>query len=313
MSDTDIEIETGLGTVLGQARDLVEDYIRPEVRTVVEPGTGIEALAIVTRSGIEAVPAKVFDESRDKPRFRTGTATFFDLDSFIAHVNRFRDSDSIVFANNDRSKPSLLSVLDYHREGSSSDPAFLQHRGRFAFPLSDEWKAWNEVNGENMEMVEFAAFLEDRIIDVLPAENINLSGDQRRFVEALGGEQRIASPAKLMELSRGLQVFEHSEVSSAAKLASGESKMTFSSQHVDAQGGELKVPSLFVIAIPVFVNGPTYQVLVRLRYRKVGAKLVFFTELWRTDRVFDHAFDEAIAQVGTDTGLPVLLGEPERA
>lgn len=312
MTEETTTIETeGLGTVLKNAVELVEEYVQPEIVDLEEPATGVKALVSISKDGIEAIPARIFDESRDKPRFRTGTAVLLDLDSFIAHTNRFKDEDSIVFADNNRSKPSLNSVLDYHRIGSSGDPAFLQHQAKFNFPLSDEWQAWQGADAKPMKMADFAAFLEDRIIDVLPTDGLELNDDQQRFVATLGGERRIADPASLMALATGLQVFENSEVSSAVKLSTGEAKMTFSSQHVDASGGELKVPSLFVLGIPVFDNGPAYQILVRLRYRKIGADLMFFTEMWRTDRVFDHAFDEAVAQVGSETSLPVLLGRPE--
>lgn len=299
------------GSVLERTRDLVEEYIKPDIVPLTEPGTGVQALALISKDGIEPVPASIFDSSRDKPKYRSGNATLLDLDSFIAHTNRFKDSDSIIFADNNRDHPSLTGVLDYHRVGALGDAGFLRHTSKFAFPLSDEWKAWGSIDGSKMTMRDFAAFLEDRIIDVLPVGALELNEEQSRFVSLLGGTKRIADPAKLMELSTGLQVFENSEVSNAVKLASGEGKMTFSSQHTDGQGGELSVPSLFALGIPVFANGPAYQVLARLRYRKVGAELVFFIEMWRTDRVFDHAFDEAVAQVKDETGLPVLLGKPE--
>ena len=299
------------GSVLTATRDMVEEYIQPDIVRLTEPGTGVTALALVGKDGLDSVPASLFDESRDKPKFRSGTATLLDLDSFIAHTNRFRDADSIIFADNNRQQPSLTAVLDYHREGAESDARFLRHRSTFAFPLSDEWKAWSAADKVPMKMHDFAAFLEDRIIDVLPVAGLQLTEDQQRFVDTLGGNRRIADPAKLMELATGLQVFENSEVSNAVRLATGEAKMTFTSTHVDAQGGELNVPSLFVLGIPVFRNGDSYQVLVRLRYRKVGGDLVFFIELWRTDRVFDHAFDEAVARVIEETTLPVLLGRPE--
>lgn len=300
------------GLALEKVCDLVESYVRPEIITLEEPDTGVKQLAVVSQNGsVQPVASSLFDSVRGTPKRREGNATLLDLGSFIDHTNRFKDDDSVVFADNNRSSPSLTAVLDYHRAGSSSDPRFLKHTSKFAFPLSDEWKAWQAADAQPMKMRDFAAFLEDRIIDVLPVEGLELNDDQARFVQTLGGERRIADPASLMALATGLQVFENSEVSSAVKLSSGEAKMTFTSQHVDAQGGELKVPSLFVLGIPVFDNGAPYQVLVRLRYRKIGADLVFFTEMWRTDRVFDHAFDEAVDQVKSETGLPVLLGKPE--
>lgn len=312
MSDeTTPTVETGLGGLMAESVDLVEAYIRPEIVTLIEADTGLTVTALKGKNGVEPVPASAFDASRTKAKYRQGTATLLDLDSFIAHTKRFADSDSVVFADNNRKQPSLTAVLDYHKYGADGDAAFLRHKGLFNFPLSDEWTAWHGVDKQPLKMRDFAAFLEDHIIDVLPVEGLSLNDEQERFVNALGGERRIASPAKLMELATGLQVFESSEVASAVKLQTGEGRMVFTSTHTDGQGGELNVPGLFVIGIPVFDNGPAYQVLVRLRYRKVGADLLFFTELWRTDRVFDHAFDEAIGQVKEETSLPVLLGKPE--
>ncbi len=298
------------GSVIEQTIELLDSHMKPSFFDIEAPD-GTAAPGLIGRDGLTFIDDAEFDQYRDAPRRRKGRATLLDLASFIEHTNRFKDGDSLVFANNDRRSPTMTAVLNYHRAGSDADPRFGDHRGFFAFPLSDEWKAWSGVDGEAMKMRDFAAFLEDRIIDVLPVTQVGFNDEQQRFVDALGGNRRIADPAKLMELSTGLQVFENSEVSSAVKLASGEASMTFTSQHVDAGGGQLNVPSMFVIAIPVFTNGPAYQVVVRLRYRKVGADLLFFTEMWRTDRVFDHAVDEAVEKVKADTGLPVLLGSPE--
>lgn len=138
-----------------------------------------------------------------------------------------------------------------------------------------------------------------------------LSEDIGKLVTTLGGKRELATPTKLIELSRGLQVNESSAIREAVKLSSGEGVISFQSEHLDAAGEQLHVPSMFLLAIPVFRNGPLYQVLARLRYRKQPGGLVFWYELSRTDRVFDHAFDEAVEQVRNDTGLPVLLGGPE--
>ena len=113
-----------------------------------------------------------------------------------------------------------------------------------------------------------------------------------------------------MELSRGLQVYESSAVREVVNLSSGEGQISFQSEHTDQHGVPLKVPGLFLIAIPVFRNGPLYRIAARLRYRK-NAGLVFWYDLWRIDRTFDHAFDEALGRVRAETALPVMLGKPE--
>ncbi|MDE8453326.1 DUF2303 family protein, partial [Klebsiella pneumoniae] len=90
---------------------------------------------------VTPMAASVFDQYRTNPLRRAGTATMLSLDSLIDHVNRFKDADTVVFADDSRSAPSMTAVLDYHRAGASGDPRFGKHRSLYAFPLSDEWKA----------------------------------------------------------------------------------------------------------------------------------------------------------------------------
>lgn len=296
--------------VIDAARSLVEDYIRPEIELFVEPGTKVEAPLVVGKDGVSALPASVFDDYRVRPVRRKGTATLTDLDSLIAHVERFKDADTLIFARDDRNAPTITAVLDYHRAGAEADPRFGEHRTKFAFPLSDEWRAWLTSNKKAMAMRDFAAFLEDRIIDVLDDAS-DLPEEMGRFVKAIGGN--IASPTKLMEIAVGLKVNEKSAVSETVNLSSGEGEISFVAQHTDGAGKPLKVPNLFLIAIPVFKNGVAYRIAVRLRYRKTEGSLVFWYELWRQDPVFDDAFDEALDRVRKETGLSVLLGSPEAA
>jgi uncharacterized protein YfdQ (DUF2303 family) len=308
--NTTLAEELGAGATMRAARDLVESYVKPQIVSLREPITGVEALARVDRNGIAAIPANVFDDYRSAPRWREGVATALDLDSFIEHTQRYADPDSLVFANNDRSAPSVVTVFDYHRAGPNADPRHMQHRVLHRFPLSDEWKAWTALDGKTMDMASFAAFLEDHIIDVMDSSEVSLTEEQQRFVDRLGGRGRIATPAKLMEIATGLRVLESVETVNAVNLDTGEVQMTFNNEHRQAEG-QLTVPSLFAIGIPVFVNGDAYQVLVRLRYRSSGGKVLFFFNLWRTDRVFDHAFDESLSKVREKTGLDVILGKPE--
>lgn len=300
-----------IGETIKEALSVVEIYAKPVQITITDPISGVTAPAILHPNGIHGVPATLFDDYLDRPRARTGTAHMTSLDSFIDHTNRFRDGDSAVFANDSRDMPSLTSVLDYHPDGATSDPRHGRHRGNFAFPLSDEWKAWTKLNGEKMSMVDFALFLDDRVLDVLdviPGED-SLGEDLEKYIAA-AGNPTIATAQRLVQLSRGLQVYESSAVREVINLSSGEGQISFQSEHTDANGEPLKVPGLFLIAIPVFKNGPLYRIAARLRYRKQGG-LTFWYDLWRVDRTFDHAFSEALERVAVETELPVFRGRPE--
>ncbi len=216
---------------------------------------------------------------------------------------------------NDMERPSLQGVLDYHRQGAEGKPRFGKHRAVYNFPLSNEWRAWKDKNCTAMSQQEFAEFLEDRITDVIaPPDMVGAPLDRDdpmvHLASMLGGA--FASPTKLMELSRGLSVRANEQVRQATNLSSGEVSLQFTSEHQDEAGQPLKVPNLFLIAIPVFLSGALYRVAVRLRYRLRAGAISWFYELHRTDLVFDHAFTEACNKARAVTDLPLFVGSPEQ-
>lgn len=301
---------------LADVRALVETYMQPDVMTVTHPD-GTDAVVTVGHDGVARIGEEVFAEFRDHPRFRHGHATFTDVQSLIDHANRFKDADSTLFASDDPARPSVTAVLDYHPAGAAAvTPArFGRHRGGFAFPLADEWKTWTGASGLKLSVTGLALFLEDNGVDVLPVPPItgegSLTDDAARFVQSLGGVVKMASPERLFELAAGLTIHERSAVIDVHKISSGEGQVMFQSEHVDEKGKPVNIPSLFSIGIPVFRNGPAYRVIARLRYRKGPGGVEFHYDLWRADRVFNHAFDEVCAKVAAETGLPLFKGSPE--
>ena len=310
----------GVGGMLEATREFLTDNQRAELVPVVDPDTGIKVIGIVdTSGGVRPLPVDFFDSARNQPRFRRGTAAMTTLDSFIDHVKRFGDDGTAVFADDNRSTPKMTAVLDYHYPDFGEGPTrtqapyrFGRHRTTFAFPLSDEWKAWIKKDGVVMTMGDFATFLEDRLADIAGAGD-DYPEHVSRLVEESGGPDRIATYAALMELARGLHVYENAQVEEAVNLSSGEGSVRFSIEHETRTrtGGSVKVPKLFFIAIPIFNKGAFYRIASRLRYRKTLEGLKFWFELYRADLSFDHAFAEAVEKVDAETPAAVFFGAPE--
>lgn len=292
---------------------------------------GIEAPVAVLPAGIRLESIKAhLDAFRTAPERMKGTAKLGDLASLIGLTNRFKDEHSAIFARpgklvGDESGPACAPVIEavfnYNEptvvrvdnpeiahDASNGKPRFGDHRAIYAFPFSEEWKAWNLQDGKPMVQELFAAFLEDHVADVASPSGspTELSAF---FFEKLGVE--FATPARLVELSRGLTVHVGQKVRNAKNLASGEAQLQFIEEHQDATGGELKVPGAFLLAIPVFQFDAPYHVAVRLRYRVNGGNIVWLFELHRADRIFDHAFREACSKAKRDTELPLFIGSPE--
>jgi len=254
------------------------------------------------------------DQYRRRPERRSGTAILTTIESFIAHTNRFKDADSALFGDSNPEKPSLLAVLDYHCQTAAGDPRFGVHRGHFSFPVSDEWKAWTKADGTKMEQAEFAEFIEDRLGDLIAAPDFTKAETEadrklKEFADLVGGN--FASPSKMVELSRGMAIHTDERVKQIVNLSTGEIQVQYEAAHNDAAGAPLKVPNLFMLAIPVFEGGDLYRIPVRLRYRSSGGRVSWFFELYRADKVFKHAIEEAFTKAATETGLPLFSGSPE--
>ncbi len=285
--------------------DIVKEHIAPRLMQLEDPD-GLTAPVLVLPRGLTAHSiAKFVDEYADAPRRRKGVARFVELASFIAHANRFKDVDSAIFAKPD--VPQLVSVLDYHRAGPEPFPRFGEHRGLYEPPLSDEWKAWTGQDTKVMGQAAFAEWLENHITDVADPST---AGDTAKALADLIGCS-FASPSKLLELSRGLSIRVDSKMQQTVKLATGEASMQFVASHNDETGAPIKVPGAFLVALPVFRGGAPYQLAVRLRYRAAGGSVSWFFEVYRADRVFAHAFQEACDTAAKETGLPLFVGSPE--
>jgi uncharacterized protein YfdQ (DUF2303 family) len=294
-------------TEAGAVAEVVRRFVNPHLIEVAKADKD-SAEVLVLPEGFKPVSVKaMLDEYADRPERRSGTARFSDLASFIAHANRFRDAHSALFAHHDPKNPSLSSVLDYHETTAAGLPRFGEHRGYYPFPLSDEWIAWTSAQGKTMDQAAFAEWTENRIPDVADPATAGVVAKQ--LAEQIGAS--FASPSRLLELSRGLSIRVGQRIQNVRNLSTGETQFAFVETHEAEAGGPLKVPSAFLIAIPVFRSGAVYQIAVRLRYRAREGSVVWFFELYRADRAFDDAFREACEQARAATELPLFYGSPE--
>jgi uncharacterized protein YfdQ (DUF2303 family) len=307
MAEPVIPIVSKSSEVPALARFLKENFAPTVVLVKGQDGrTPTEILVIP--EGLKAVEVKPFvDKYLVAPERRRGIAQMEDMISFIEHAKRFSDSDSALFANPDTKAPSITAVLDYHRAGPAGAPQFGEHRTKYGFPLSPQWKKWNEKNATQLGQKEFAEFLEDNLADI--GDPTEASDAAINLAEKLGGS--FASPSRLRDLAREFSVREGSAVKEARNLSTGEVQLSYVTAHTDESGAPLKVPSLFLIHIPVFRSEAPYEIAARLRYRINSGRVTWFFELYRTDKVFDDAFNGACKRAAAETGLPLFVGTPE--
>lgn len=299
------------------AFSVAENHIKAQPVELTDQRDGTKAHFALFQNGLSPVDPKAWDAFRAFPLHREGTAALTQLQSFIELVNRFKFAHSAIFASDDFTKPSLTAIFDYHPdngevggERSVNAAQARRHKATYAFPLSKEWQAWIGGNAKPMTMIDFARFIEDNIVDVSADPVDMFAKASQDFVSANRGS--LATPSKLVEISRGLQVYERAVIKEAKNLSTGEAQFTFDSEHTDGDGKPLTLPTMFSITIPVFArSADVFRLIARFRYRKTSEGLVFWYELWRPDLTFETAFNEALEEVASKTGLPIFVGAPE--
>lgn len=273
--------------------------------SVVEVGGSPVAISRPAGRALEKLKP-FLDAMAQYPERRRGTATLTDLGSFIDHARRFADDGkSALFA--DVEEEQLIAVLDYHLPGPDGDARWCQHRGIYGFPQSEEWQRWTGSNKQKMGLADFAEFIEQNCLDVLPPEAAGAGA--KEWAERSGVD--FATPQRLMEVSRNLSVRVTERVSGAVTLQTGECQIQFVAEHSDQVGQPLKVPAAFLLGIPCFRNGEAFQVCARLRYRVKDGVITWWYDLHRTDRVIEVAIQDAARKAQEGTGLPLFFGTPE--
>lgn len=310
-----------LVALAGQARGLEITTVKAPAGMLGVPAEIPAAIRHGTTPELSSV-ASLFEAYRYRPERKRGTAGALTLRSFIDIVNRHRTTASVVFANTDWKKPHFEAVIDYHERndvageidadtGEVKDEAIfagladnLKHRIRYEFPLSEEWQAWIEVNGEKLDQTTFAAFLEDHIAELASPTDAEKIALERDF------QTTVATPAQVIALSRGLQVNVNSQVKNAITLQTGEGQILWEQTHTDGEGKPLKVPGIFLLSVSPFFMGDPVRIPVRLRYR-AGGKIDWYLHLYRPDAHITERVREDLDTVGIATSLPTFEGSPE--
>jgi hypothetical protein len=261
-------------------------------------------LAVDARSGnIKALKDQI-EAYRQGPKRRTGKASATTLDSFIDLLKRHAtDTETAVFASTTYPALELTAVVNYHTTGKVA--GHTDHRISYAFPITPEMKAWLQKNGESFSQGEFAEWLDEHCADLAEAEE----GEKLQY-EVLFKE-RFADPARLIELSRDLEISVGGKVKQNIRLASGERSLVFEETHSDSNGQPISIPGLFMLSIPAWVDGVPVRIPARLRYRVRGGEISWSYQLYRPDIALRDQVKKDLETVAENTGLPVFEGKPE--
>lgn len=235
------------------------------------------------------IPAdyKVVDLERllPAPTRKRAKVTLAQTGAFIDYYLKHRvGSQSQIYSTTE--PPRFVAVLDDHGEFA---PGWREHLAYYNCTLAAEWETWVKANKKPMTQTDFAQFIEDNLPDIVDPV-----------------------AAEMLEISRTLEAKKKVNFASGVRLSNGGVQFTYEEEvQGTAQKGNLSVPEIFGIGIPVFHGGPRYKVEARLRYRiGDGGALSMWYDLVRPHKIIEDAALEVWQEIEQQTGETILHGSP---
>ncbi|MBB5443256.1 MULTISPECIES: DUF2303 family protein [unclassified Paraburkholderia] len=241
---------------------------------------------------------KEYDDSKYRvaPLRKSATVRLRAPEDFIEYTKRHGSlTDSSIWCEADypRGQVAFTAILNDHGEDEAK-AAWRDHLARFQPEFSEEWKRWIGNNKQALTQGDFAAFIEENLKDITgPTTGENLP-----------------TGAEMLEMALAFEATQDFRFKSAVRLQNGGQNLSFVQDDDDQTLQKMKLFERFALGIPVFRNGDAYRIDARLRYRVRDAKLTFFYELIRFDKVLEAAATGMIATIRDQTGNPFFFGDP---
>jgi uncharacterized protein YfdQ (DUF2303 family) len=234
---------------------------------------------------------------KSMPTYLAQLLTLQAVDSLVDYTNRFKISDTVLFADIEDSR--IVAVLDYHSasnggsdgvggvSGPSVAPSVKRaaHRASMELPFSEEWKAWTAIDGVLMKQLDFARFLEENAAEVAAP-----------------------SGAELLEVVRDIQALRKVNFIQAVRTASESENFEYRVES-DASAKGVEIPTKFKLSLPVYFGEAPSELFAFLRWNiDENAQLKLGVKLHRRELVRQAVFKQIVLAVGDKTSCPVVFG-----
>lgn len=214
--------------------------------------------------------------------------TLNSLDSFTAYVKKFQRNNTEIFSASNESGGSFTAVFDYHEGGKDGVPGRAVHSALYPCPLSVEWKTWLKLNSVPQKQETFVEFIDANAKDII-----------------------LPDSAVLLELAMNFEMKSNVNFQSDIRRTTGGRVLKFT-EEIEAgrsgSAGEIKVPDIIKIRIPVFETGKLFEIEARVEFRVNSGKLTIAYILRRAHDAVRDALTDLRKDIETATGIIPLAG-----
>jgi uncharacterized protein YfdQ (DUF2303 family) len=258
--------------------------------TVKHPRSNREIPIAVRQEGNGAIYVGVAEDIEARmaalapaPDRNKGTQSLADLDSFTAHVNRFKTATTVIYS--DIAAFSLTAV--YNEGGDAVNPAWRDHRAIYTCPRSPQWVLWTSRDGKAQTQEDFADFVEANLHDISAAKGY-------------------PAPTEILAMARDLMVLTKGTFQRQINPTSGAGILVCKTE---TETGSTQIPRAFALTIPVFDGGAPYHVEARIRFALTNGQPTFTYNLHRRTEIERDAFHDVRKQAAEATERPVWAGK----
>lgn len=219
------------------------------------------------------------------PPFVKASVVLTEQVSFVDYVEAFKTTETRLFASLNQSSGGgdITAEIDYHDPANAGRRA---HRATFRLTDSEEWRRWSEASGKLRPQREFVRFLEENAADI----------------EKPAG-------ADILEMARDFSAARKVNFASAVRLDNGDTSFEYVAEaEARSKAGQITVPTMFELKIPVFQGEPHMTVRAFLRWDIVDGALKMGIELHRPLQVRLALFRQIAERVQQALATPLHYG-----
>lgn len=216
------------------------------------------------------------------PRDVHADVAFSEVESWLLYIERFRTPETILFGYVDDAR--VKAIFDYHAD--SRTPGLARNAATYRMLPSEQWTAWQAIDGNLLNQDAFAEHLVERRGDILKPD-----------------------AATMLELAQTFHATLDTQFKSKVSLETGAVTFLVDEQvHGAGMVGEKKVtaPQTITLRMPVTQGGDPIELTARLRWRAGRDGLKLGVTIERTAEVWRDAFTRAVERIEAETGIPVL-------